>query len=387
VNALDLALVAIALAAAVAGWRLGFTTRVLSWIGLGLGLAAGVRFLPWVLDRMDGASRFQLIAVAMAVVLAGAALGQTVGLALGTRFAPRPRAGLADRVDRSFGAVAGIVGVGALIWLTLPLLAATRGWPGDLTAHSRIARAFATDLPTAPDATKMVETLVGPSQFPAVMGDLDPTAGGTPPPPSAGLAPSVAQSLARSVVKVEGISCQRVLDGSGFVVRPGLVVTNAHVVAGEASTTVIRDDGSRLGATVVAFDPERDLALLSVPRLDRPALTLARPSPGQQGGVFGHPGGDPLRIAPFSLERQITATSNDIYGDHQVTRQVLELAAALAPGDSGSAVVDTTGEVVGVAFAISTDQRNLAYALAPSELDDLLAHPHATAVSTEDCAA
>lgn len=385
-NALDLLLVVVALAAVVAGYRLGFTARVLSWIGLGAGLVLGVRVLPWVLDRVGGSPRGQLILVALAVVLAGAVLGQTAGLALGLRFAPRPRSGAVVRVDRAMGALAGLVGVCALIWLLLPLVAATRGWPADLTAHSRIARAFAEDLPTAPDASQMVETLVGPAQFPAVIEDLDPNAPTVPPPAVTGLAPATEAGVARSVVKVEGISCQRILDGSGFVVGDGLVVTNAHVVAGEPATTVIRDDGSRLKATVVAYDPERDLALLSVPHLDRPALAVSGPTVGQRGGVFGHPGGAPLRVAPFQIARQITATSNDIYGRHQVNRQVLELAASLAPGDSGSAVVDSDGQVVGVAFAVSTDQSNLAYALAPSELRALLTQPHTHAVSTEDCA-
>ena len=143
------------------------------------------------------------------------------------------------RVDRVLGALAGLVGVCALIWLLLPLVAATEGWPADLTAHSRIARAFAEDLPTAPDASQMVETLVGPTQFPAVIEDLDPNAPPVPPPEVTGLAPATEAGVARSVVKVEGISCQRILDGSGFVVGDGLVVTNAHVVAGEPATTVI----------------------------------------------------------------------------------------------------------------------------------------------------
>jgi len=385
-NALDAALVLVAIGALVAGYRLGFTTRVLSWIGLGGGLLVGVRALPWVLDRMDGATRGQLIVVALAVVLAGAVLGQTIGLALGVRFAPRPRSAITRRADRLLGAVAGLVGVCALIWLLLPLLANTGGWTADLTAHSSIARAFAEDLPTAPDASQMVETLVGPSQFPAVVQDLDPAAPASPPPASTGLSPAQQAQVARSVVKVEGVSCQRILDGSGFVAADGLVVTNAHVVAGEPTTDVVRDDGTRLSATVVAFDPERDLALLSVPRLGRPALPLGTPSTGQRGGVFGHPGGAPLRIAPFQIERRITATSNDIYGDNHVSRQVLELAAGLAPGDSGSAVVDVQGDVVGVAFAVSTDQRNLAYALATSELDAVLAQPHTRAVATGNCA-
>ena len=385
-NALDLVLLIAAAAAIVGGVRLGFATRVLSWVGLVVGLLLAIRVLPWVLDRLAGADRLPLVLASVAVVLLGAMLGQAIGLAVGSRFAPRPPPGPARAVDRTLGGLAGLVGLAALVWLLLPLLAATPGWPARLTSGSRLARAFAEDLPTAPDAAQLVRTLVGPGRYPAVLSELGPSGTDLTPPAATGLDAATSAAVARSVVKVEGISCQRVLDGSGFVVGDGLVATNAHVVAGEPATTVIRDDGRRLHATVVAYDPERDLALLAVPRLQRPALPLGTPTVGEQGGVFGHPGGAPLRIAPFVVDRQITATGTDIYGHNRTSRQVLELAAALAAGDSGSALVDAQGQVVGVAFAISTDQAGLAYALAPSELRSVLAAPHPSAVSTEGCA-
>ncbi len=171
------------------------------------------------------------------------------------------------------------------------------------------------------------------------------------------------------------------------MVATDLVATNAHVVAGKGSTSVIRDDGARMHASVVAYDPERDLALLDVPGLARPALSLATPAVGIRGGVFGHPGGDPLRIAPFEITGVITATGRDIYGTRQTTRRVLELASSLVPGDSGSPVVDQGGQVVGVAFGVATDQPGLAYALAPSELLAVMAGPHAAKVATGACAA
>jgi len=150
-------------------------------------------------------------------------------------------------------------------------------------------------------------------------------------------------------------------------------VTNAHVVAGERSTSVERDDGRRLSATVVSFDPERDLAVLHVADLNRPALVIGPASRGDIGGVFGHPGGEPLRIAPFQVSRQLEATGMDIYDQRPTDRQVLELAATLRPGDSGAPLVNPSGVVIGVAFAISTDQPGLAYGLATSELDAVLA--------------
>ena len=120
-------------------------------------------------------------------------------------------------------------------------------------------------------------------------------------------------------------------------------------------------------------------------KLNRPALVHRSATRDQTGGVFGHPGGAPLRIAPFRVARTITATGTDIYDASPTRRQVLELAASLRPGDSGSALVDPAGEVVGTAFAISTEHDGVAYALANSELEAVLAAPHGQAVSTGSC--
>jgi S1-C subfamily serine protease len=193
--------------------------------------------------------------------------------------------------------------------------------------------------------------------------------------------------VARSVVKVEGPACDKLQDGSGFVVGEGLIATNAHVVAGERATTVIRNDGRRFDGTVVAFDPDRDLAVVRVNSFDRPALALSSTTPadGTSGGVFGHPGGEPLRIAPFSVARVINATGRDIYGSQRTERKVLELSSSLRPGDSGAALSNSQGVVVGVAFAIARDVENVAYALAPSELQAVLGQVESSAVSTGAC--
>jgi S1-C subfamily serine protease len=184
---------------------------------------------------------------------------------------------------------------------------------------------------------------------------------------------------------VEGLACNRVQDGTGFVVGPDLVATNAHVVAGESDTEVVRDDGSRATATVVAFEPERDIALLRVRGMNRPPLPLGESSLGATGGVFGHPGGGPLRIAPFAVASQLHATGRDIYGTSLTTRDILELRSGLRPGDSGSPLVDPAGAVVGVAFAIAPDKPDVAYALAMSELQAVLDAPRGPEVGTGAC--
>src|SRR3546814_3814837 len=122
-------------------------------------------------------------------------------------------------------------------------------------------------------------------------------------------------------------------------------------------------DGSEVSASIVAFDPRRDLAVLRAPGLERPALPLGDTEEGGRGAVFGHPGGGPLRAAPFEVGQEVTATGSDIYDSARTEREVLVLAAGLQPGDSGGALIDAEGRVVGVAFAIAPDRPGVAYAL------------------------
>src|SRR5215469_8958205 len=139
---LDLLLLAAAVAAVIVGYRLGFATRVGSWLGLALGVIVGVRVLPWVLGQLQGANRPTMVLVATLVVIGFAVLGQSAGFALSQRVAPRPPPGLATSADRVLGAVAGLVGLAVVVWLVLPLLAAVPGWPADQTSQSRVARLF-----------------------------------------------------------------------------------------------------------------------------------------------------------------------------------------------------------------------------------------------------
>jgi S1-C subfamily serine protease len=281
-----------------------------------------------------------------------------------------------------------LAGLVALVWLLLPVLAVAPAWIARPVATSYAAQAIDGYLPEPPDAMEALRDLVGNDAFPDVFDALRPSPDLGPPPPETGLSEATSDRVAASVVKVEGLACSRIQDGTGWVVAPDTVVTNAHVVSGETDTEVVRNDGRRLDATIVAFDPERDLAVLAVDGLDRPALPL-RPDEvleGTVGGVFGHPGGESLRIAPFRVSRTLLANGRDIYGDRVTRRNVLELSAALRPGDSGSALIDPEGQVVGVAFAIARDQADVAYALATSEVEPVLAAADArTEVSAGAC--
>jgi uncharacterized membrane protein required for colicin V production len=386
VNLLDLAVIALAIVAAVGGYRLGFVTRVISWVGMGVGLFVAVRLLPALLDKLRGADSNIVLLAALSLIFGCAFLGQAIGMVIGNRLRPVDRDGTVTRFDGALGALAGTVGVVLLLWLVLPFLTDTPGWPAEQAHRSTLAQNLDEHLPPAPDSIQALRSLIGEDNFPKVFDALRPTPDLGPPPADSGLPAPVAARVARSVVKVEGIACNQVQDGTGFVVDTDEVVTNAHVVAGERTTEVIRDDGSRAKARVVAFDPNRDLALLVVPGLNRDPLPLGESTVDANGGVFGHPGGGPLRVAPFQVARTITAVGRDIYGTSVTRREVLELKAQLRPGDSGSALVDTDGTVVGVAFAIAPDKPEVAYALNTSELRPLLSTDRRQGADTGPCA-
>jgi S1-C subfamily serine protease len=376
VNLFDVLVLVVAVAAAAGGYRLGFLARALSWVGLGLGLYLTTRFLADLLELVplpaeDPTGR---LVVAVGILLLGAFLGQGIGLLVGTRahFAI-PAAG--RPLDRAGGAAAGALGVLVAIWLLLPTLGEVPGTVSRLARNSFIARSIDSAAPDPPDTLNALRRLVGDTNFPDVFAALRPAPDVGPPPAEAGLSAALAETVAASTFRVEGEACGRLQEGSGFVAEPGVVLTNAHVVAGEDNTELIGIDGTRTPAEVVYFDPDTDLAVLAAPGIGAPPLAIDDAGTGTRGAVFGYPGGGSLEISPFEVREELQAVGRDLYGRGPIRRQVLILASGLAPGDSGAALVTPSGSVVGAAFAIAPDRPDTAYALAPEELNEALAAP------------
>lgn len=375
-NLLDLVVVLAMASAALGGYRLGFLARAASWVGLGIGLYVAVLILPAVVRAFEAPDPTAKLLTAL-LVLAGTAFGgQGLGLLAGMslrRFVPF---GPIRVVDSTVGAVLGALGVVLLVWLMLPSIASV---PGNVSRQARtsfLARAIDRQLPDPPDTLQALRRLVGDADFPRVFEALRPAPELGPPPASTGIPEAVLERVTASTVKVSGTACRRTQEGSGFAAGPNTIVTNAHVVAGEAPGTTIvqRPDGRRLRASVVVFDPNRDLAVLRVPGLGQAPLPVGTGAEGSQGAVFGHPGGqDPLRIAPAAVRQQVQAVGRDLYDTQVVRRDVFVLAALLRPGDSGGALVDRAGAVIGVAFAIAPDRPGTAYALTSKELRSVLA--------------
>lgn len=386
-NVLDLVIVLALVSAGIGGYRLGFVTRAASWLLMAAGLFVAARLLPSVVEAAGGAaSQAELLLVAAGVLVAGAFLGQALGLLLGAKLNLAIRSAQARTVDAGAGAVAGIIGVLVAVWLLVPAMANVPDTPARLARTSQLAGVVEDVFPDPPNPAQALLRLVGP-QYPNVFQGLQAAPDLGPPPAASGLTDAVAQQVAESTVKVIGQACSRIQEGSGFVIDDDLVVTNAHVVAGESQTRLQRLDGSEVEAAVVAFDPARDLAILAAPGLDRPPLTVGDAAAGDTGSVFGYPGGGPLEISPYTVGRRVDATGTDIYDQAPIERDVLFLSAELRAGDSGAALVDPAGRVAGVAFAIAPDQPGVAYALTTAELAEVVDQGIAGSVDTGPCLA
>ena len=376
-DVLDLIVIVGAIGAALGGYRLGFLGRVVSWLGLALGFYVAVRILPSVIVDFASSSPGVIVTVATIILVGGAMAGQAIGLLAGARLhRALPPLGPWRQVDRTVGAGVGALGVLIVLWLLLPSVAAVPGWPARVAAGSAISKWVSRDFPAPPDALQVLRRLIG-QDAPEVFAALAPGLPAGPPPAVSPLSQAVTASVIASTVKVEGEACDRIYEGSGFAVGPNLVMTNAHVVAGEgrgSTSVLVASTGQQLPATVVMFDPRRDLALLSVPGLNERPLPLQVVHAGAAGAVFGHPGGnDRITVSPARVVAEEQAVGRDLYDAHNTKRDVLVLAAALAHGDSGGALVGTNGAVIGVAFAISADQSGTAYALSVTEVQAALA--------------
>jgi S1-C subfamily serine protease len=382
-NLFDLVILVLAVSAGVGGYRLGLVARALSWFFMAIGIIVTARFLPDIIDAIKGPDPTGRLLIAVGILLAGAFVGQAIGLLVGSKVhLVMPPAG--RPFDSAGGAIAGVLGVLVGVWLLLPTMGDVPGEMARQARNSTIARFIAENAPAPPDTLQTLRRLVGENQFPRVFSALRPAPDIGEPPAETGLSKAVLDRSILSTVRVEGPACGRIQEGSGFVVAPGIVVTNAHVVAGEDKTTLIERSGRTVSATVVHFDPDRDLAVLAADVKGAP-LPIAGADEKDTGAVLGYPGGGPLTVSPYSVGDIVTAVGRDLYDKHATRRQVLILASDLRPGDSGAALVNPDGAVAGVAFAIAPDRPGTSYALATAELNAALTAPREPKSDTGPC--
>jgi S1-C subfamily serine protease len=349
VTGLDWIILAFVLLLALYGYGQGFVVGALSLAGFLGGAFAGSRIGPLLLEEGSRSPYAPLFA------LIGAVLGGTI-LAVGLESVGRrlrrvivlPGLGV---VDGLLGAVlSGVIGLG-LAWLFGVVALQTpgaRGLRGDIQRSEILSRLNDVMPPGGP----ILNALARFDPFPAIEGpDADVAA------PRAAIArdPDV-QAAGASVVKIQGTACGLGVEGSGWVAAPGLVVTNAHVVAGQDDTVVqVRGEGPRLDAQAVAYDPRNDIAVLRVGGMDAPALDLeASVRSGTAGAILGFPLNGPYDVRAARIGVTQTVLSQDAYGAGPVERRMTALRGNVRSGNSGGPVVDADGDVLTTVFAATT---------------------------------
>ncbi len=363
-NLLDLVILLLVAFSVATGFRRGAAMQVISYIGLIGGLLLGAVFAPKVAGFAE-TPNVQAPA-AMLTLLVSGGLGDVVGWIVGVKVG---RA-LGKRGFGSADAVAGIAVSVATILLTTWFLAfnLVQGpLPGLSTQirESAVVRGLEAVLPRPPSLIAEVRRFLNRFGFPEVFAGLPPEPARPVPDPSERQVAEAVQAADQSTLKIIGEACGTIQEGSGFVVRGGNVVTNAHVVAGVDAPRVVRRDGGVFNATTTLFDPDLDLAVLRVSERVAAPLELLRQSldRGANGALLGYPGGGPLIVDPAAVRRTITAAGRDIYGEDVVRRQVYELQADVRPGHSGAPFISVDGTVAGVVFAASTTTEEVGYAL------------------------
>lgn len=390
---LDVALVVATVAFAVGGFRQGFVTAVLSFLGFFGGAVIGAQLADPVAGRLARDSSWR-VAVAVAVVLALALLGQVVAVWMGNQLRQRLTWRPAQQLDSVLGAVVSAVAVLLVIWMVAtPLAAAPYPRLSSAVRDSQVVRAVDGAVPR-PVRTlySSLRNAVRGYDFPEVFGPLVPTKVRNVAKPDPALLRSRGVSASRaSVVKITGLasSCARRIEGSGFVFATDRVMTNAHVVAGVDRPSV-EVNGKQREATVVLYDPSTDIAVLQVPGLGlRPLAFAAKPvDTNDDAIVLGYPEDGPFFAGAARIRDRMEIRGPDIYNDATVTRQVYSIYGDVRSGNSGGPLMAPDGTVLGVIFAAAVDQQFTGFALTAAQVagDARDGRVSGQAVPTGDCA-
>ncbi len=392
---LDLILLVLVAAFAVSGYRQGFIIGVLSFGGFIVGAVVGALFAPGIAHSLSSDPAQQAL-IAVVVVFVAAMVGQLIASAVGAAMRARLTWRPVTYLDAAGGAVVSMVSVLLIAWLigsamlNAPFPAIT-----SQVQNSVVLRTVDGIMPPAADTMfSDFRRLLASGPYPQVFGGLGAEAPLTvAPPDSKYLHYASIRRDEPSIVKVMGtaLSCARRIEGSGFVISPDHVLTNAHVVAGvNEGPDVYTPGGGQYAARVVFFDPRGDIAVLYVPGLNLAPLRFAGTAgTGANAVVAGYPENHSFTVVAARIGGVQRATAPDIYQSGDVTRQIYALRALIQPGNSGGPLIDpANGNVYGVVFAAAVGVPRVGYALTAAEVAaDAQAGESATApVSTQECA-
>ncbi|HSP53518.1 MAG TPA: MarP family serine protease [Cryobacterium sp.] len=366
---LDVVLLIVLFGYLISGYRSGLIGSFSGIAGLAAGAVAAYFLVPLVGTWVPAAEwRTAATLGAVAVLLIG---GLSLGRSLGRILTPQGTRNKLRVIDRVLGAGAAVA-VSALVASMIAFSIGSLGVPVVSPAVSSSSVIRSIDSLT-PDPVKgflaQLRSIVVSEGIPRVVEAFN---GEAPVVPSVGTDSEALQTASKSVLKISGTAyaCGQNQSGSGFVIAPERVLTNAHVVAGVEQPVVVTPDGRSRTGLVVYFDPVVDLAVIAVSGLEAPPLSLGdNLAPGSLAVSSGYPFGGPFESAPAEVVSVAPAMVADIYGQDPSSRQIYSLAADVDHGESGGPLLSEAGVVAGVIFAKSTTTENLGYALAMEEVD------------------
>lgn len=383
VTPVDWVIVAFVALLAIYGFLQGFLVGALSLAGFAAGAFVGTRIGPLLLPGGDRSQYAPLFGLLGALIAGGILAAGFEGIGVRARAALR-LPGLRT-IDGMFGSVLiACVGLG-IAWII-----------GAIALQSTGSRPLRRDIQQSvilrelnrilPPSGPILNALARFDPLPSVTGPA-----ASVPPPSHGIlaAPGIRAARA-SVVRVLGTACGLGIEGSGWVAGPGLVVTNAHVVAGETDTVVqLAGRPPDLAAQPLVFDPHDDIAILRVPGLNQAALAIApHPSEGTAGAIIGYPLDGPLDLEPARIGATHLVSTEDAYGNGPVLRSITPLRGLIRSGNSGGPVVDAAGKVLGTVFAAIAGSQRGGFAVPDETVSAQLARARSrsTPVSSGACA-
>ena len=342
-TAVDWVALGLVLLAALGGAVQGFVWSGLSLAGLLAGAFVGGRLVPVLLTNGSSSQYAPLVALIAAVTFAVAL--EVVGSTIGSVIRRRERARSVRAVDSAGGVVAGALIGFAVVWVLGAMLLQL---PGQADLRRAVQRSYVLQrLNEIVPPRSLLNALARIDPFPSFAGPPVPT---QPPDPAVLRKPGV-RAAAPSVVRVLGTACGLGVEGSGWVAADGLVVTAAHVVAGESDTEVVPSSGGALRAEAVVFDPHDDFAVLRVDGLLAPPLRIKDPVPGTAIAIVGYPLNGPLQASAGRIGETATVLAQDAYGNGPTRRVVTSLGGTIQHGNSGGPAVDASGAVQATVFS------------------------------------
>jgi S1-C subfamily serine protease len=374
---LDWILLGVVVLAGLVGLRKGLVASTLAIAGIVAGAVLGARLAKVVLPGGAHSPYAPLVGLAGAVV--GAIFLESIGSLVGSLFRSGLRLPPLRALDSAGGLVLGAAAGLALVWVfgaTALLL------PGQPSLRHDVQRsALLRRLNSIVPSDSLLNVLARVDPFPSIAGPEIPA--GPLDGPIAG--DRAVRAAAASVVRVLGSACGLGISGSGWVAAPGVVVTAAHVVAGERDTSVVPPRSEQqLDAKVIGFDPKNDVAILRVRGLSARPLALADPQEKRPVGIVGYPLNGPLDVEAGRIGRTDKVLTDDAYGHGPVGRTVTSLAGVVRHGNSGGPAIDSDGRVQATVFASRIGSSG-GYGIPASVVQKVLANARAP-VSTGACA-